>query len=61
MTYDSLEKSFSLLDFSIAKVEVLLPKFTLTQQFDLSDILSKMGAEEMFIPGEANWPLWYHT
>ena len=54
MTYDNLEKSFSLLDASMGKVEVHLPKFKLTQQFDLNDILSKMGAEEMFIPGKAN-------
>ena len=54
MTYDNLEKSFSLLDASMGKVEVHLPKFKLTQQFDLNDILSKMGAEEMFIPGKAD-------
>ena len=54
MTYDNLEKSFSLLDASMGKVEVFLPKFQLTQQFDLSDILSKMGAEEMFIPSKAD-------
>ena len=33
---------------------MFLPKFKLTQQFDLSDILSKIGAEEIFIPGKAN-------
>ena len=54
MTYDNLEKSFSLLDASMGKVEVFLPKFQLTQQFDLGDILSKMGAEEMFIPSKAD-------
>ena len=54
MTYDNLEKSFSLLDASMGKVEVSLPKFQLTQQFDLSDILSKMVAEEMCIPGKAD-------
>ena len=30
MTYDNLEKSFSLLDASMGKVEVFLPKFQLT-------------------------------
>ena len=54
MTYDSLQKSLSLLDASKDKVEVFLPKFKLTQQFDLNDILPKMGAEEMFIPGKAD-------
>ena len=54
MTYDNLQKSLPLLDASMDEVEVLLPKFKLTQQFDLNDILSKMGAEEMFIPGKAN-------
>ena len=54
MTYDSLQKSLSSLDASMDEVEVFLPKFKLTQQFDLNAILSKMGAEEMFIPGKAN-------
>ena len=54
MTYDSLQKSLSSLDASMDEVEVFLPKFQLTQQFDLDDILSKMGAEEMFIPGKAD-------
>ena len=54
ITYDNLEKSFSLLDVSMGKVEVFLPKFKVTQQFDLNGILSKMGAEEMFIPGKAD-------
>ena len=54
MTYDSLQKSLSLLDSSMEEVEVFLPKFKLTQQFDLNDILSTMGAEEMFIPGRAD-------
>ena len=54
MTFDCLQKSLSLLDTSKKSVEVFLPKFKLTQQFDLNDILSKMGAEEMFIPGKAD-------
>ena len=54
MTYDNLQKSLSSLDTSKDEVEVFLPKFKLTQQFDLNDILSKMGAEEMFIPGKAD-------
>ena len=54
MTYDNLQKSLSLLDASKKEVEVVLPKFKLTQQFDLNDILSKMGVQEMFIPGKAD-------
>ena len=55
MTYDNLQKSLSLLDTSKKSVEVFMPKFKLTQQFDLNDILSKMGAEEIFIPGKADF------
>ncbi|KAL9954621.1 hypothetical protein ACROYT_G042185 [Oculina patagonica] len=56
MTYDNLNESFTLLDESVLpkEVEVYLPKFKLTQQFDLNDILSKMGAKEMFIPDKAD-------
>lgn len=54
ITYDSLQQSFSLLDTSVDEVEVIFPKFKLTQQFELNDILAKMGAEEMFIPGKAD-------
>ena len=54
MTFDCLQKSLSLLDASKKGVEVFLPKFKLTQQFDVNDILSKMGAEEMFTPGKAD-------
>ncbi|KAL9959829.1 hypothetical protein ACROYT_G033185 [Oculina patagonica] len=54
MTYDNLQESLSLLDASMVEVRVFLPKFKLTQQFDLNNILSKMGAKEMFIPGKAD-------
>ena len=56
MTYDNLQESLSCLDKSVSmdEVEVFLPKFKLNQQFDLNDILSKMGAKEMFIPGKAD-------
>ncbi|KAL9985006.1 hypothetical protein ACROYT_G007359 [Oculina patagonica] len=56
MTYDNLHESLSLLDESVlmVEVEVFLPKFKLTQQFDLNNILTKMGAKEMFIPGKAD-------
>ena len=55
MTHDSLQKSLSSLDASIHdELAVRLPKFKLTQQFDLNEILSKMGAEEMFIPDKAD-------
>ena len=36
-------------------MEVFLPKFKLTQQFSLNDVLSKMGAREMFIAGNADF------
>ena len=54
ITYDSLQQSFSLLDTSVDELEVIFPKFKLTQQFELNDILAKKGAEEMFIPGKAD-------
>ena len=55
MTYDKLQESLSSLMYaSLDEVEVFLPKFKLTQQFDLNDVLSKMGAKEMFIPGKAD-------
>ena len=54
MTYDNLQKSFSLLDASMDKVEVFLPRFKLTQQFNLNDVFSKLGAVDVFIPGKAN-------
>lgn len=54
ITYETLQNSLSLLNASMDEVEVFLPKFKLSQQFDLNDILSKMGAEEMFIPGRAD-------
>lgn len=54
ITYVTLQQSLSLLDGSMGEVEVILPKFKLTQQFDLNDVLAKMGVEEMFIPGKAD-------
>lgn len=54
ITYDTLQQSLSQLDGSMDEVEVIMPKFKLTQQFDLNDILAKMGVEEMFIPGKAD-------
>ena len=50
----TLQQSLSLLDGSMGEVEVIMPKFKLTQQFDLNNVLAKMGAEEMFIPGKAD-------
>ena len=56
MTYDNLQKSLSVLDASQPdEMEVYLPRFKLTQKFELNDILSQMGAGEMFIPGKANF------
>jgi len=54
ISYETLQNSLSLLNASMDEVEVFLPKFKLSQQFDLNDVLSKMGAEEMFIPGRAD-------
>ena len=54
ITYETLQNSLSLLNASMYEVKVFLPKFKLSQQFDLNDILSKMGAEEMSIPGRAD-------
>ena len=56
ITYDNFEKSLSTLDSSRPEeVEVFLPKFKLTQQFSLNDVLSKMGASEMFLAGKADF------
>ena len=56
ITYDNFEKSLSTLDSSRPEeIEVFLPKFKLTQQFSLNDVLSKMGASEMFIAGKADF------
>jgi len=54
ISYETLQNSLSLLNASMDEVEVFLPKFKLSQQFDLNDVLSKMGAEEMFIAGRAD-------
>ena len=68
ITFNNLQKSLLTLDASRAnEIEVYLPKFKLTQQFDLNDMLSKMGAEEMFISGKADFtgiaaePLFVHV
>ena len=56
MTFDNLQKSLCLLGACTPhEVEVILPKFKLTQQFDLNEVLSKMGAGEMFMPGKADF------
>ena len=56
MTFDSLQKSLSDLDASTPdEIEVYLPKFKLTQRFDLNNILARMGAAEMFAAGKANF------
>ena len=56
ITYDNFEKSLSTLDSSRPeKMEVFLPKFKLTQQFSLNDVLSKMGVSEMFVAGKADF------
>ena len=56
ITYDNFEKSLSTLDsLRPEEMEVFLPKFKLTQQFSLNDVLSKMGASEMFIAGKADF------
>jgi len=56
LTNRSLQKSLSTLRTSRpTEVKVILPKFKLTQQFDLNDLLSKLGAKEMFIPFKADF------
>ncbi|CAH3019997.1 unnamed protein product [Porites evermanni] len=56
IAYDNFKKSLSTLDSSRPEeMEVFLPKFKLTQQFSLNDVLSKMGASEMFIAGKADF------
>ena len=56
MTFDSLQKSLSDLDASTPdEVEVYLPKFKLTQRFDLNNILARMGAGDMFAAGKADF------
>lgn len=49
LTHDKLHKAFQRVAKSHPhKVEVSLPKFKLTQQFLLNNILEKMGATDMF-------------
>ena len=56
LTFENLQASLSALVASKPrKMKVYLPKFKLTQKFDMKDILSKMGAEEMFIRDKANF------
>ncbi|CAH3020002.1 unnamed protein product, partial [Porites evermanni] len=56
ITYDNFAKSLSTLHSSRPEeMEVFLPKFKLTQQFSLNDVLSRMGASEMFIAGKADF------
>ena len=56
LTYNRLQRSLAALNASRPeKVEVCLPKFKLTQQFDLNDMLSRIGAREMFIGDKADF------
>ena len=56
LTLENLQASLSALEASKPrKMKVYLPKFKLTQKFDMKDILSKMGVEEMFIRDKANF------
>lgn len=49
LTYDKLQRAIeSVTEKSERVVKVSLPRFKVTQQFLLNDILAKMGAEDMF-------------
>ena len=49
MTHDKLQKALALTQSRHPYVvEVCLPRFKLTQQFRLNEILAKMGATDMF-------------
>ena len=49
LTHDKLQKALALVSQSHPhKVEVSLPRFKLTQQFKLNEILARMGATDMF-------------
>lgn len=56
LTHDKLQDSLALVSLSHPEeVEVSLPRFKLTQQFTLNEILSKMGATDMFNEFEADF------
>ena len=56
MNFENLQKSLSDLDSSTAdELIVFLPKFKLTQRFELNDVLARMGAGGMFAPGKADF------
>lgn len=53
---DNLKKSLADLDASrLEEIEVYLPKFKLEQRFDLNDLLTRMGAGDMFVPSKADF------
>ncbi len=56
LTHDKLQKALALVSQSHPhKVEVSLPRFKLTQQFKLNQILANMGATDMFSEFEADF------
>ena len=56
LTHDKLQDALALVSLSHPEeVEVSLPRFKLTQQFTLNEILSKMGATDMFNEFEADF------
>ena len=55
LNHENLSKSLSSLDKSRPEeVEVTLPKFQLTQQFKLNDILYNLGAKDLFSADKAD-------
>lgn len=49
LTYDKLQRAIESVSEEVERVvKVSLPRFKVTQQFLLNDILAKMGAEDMF-------------
>ncbi|XP_068713939.1 serpin B6-like [Montipora foliosa] len=54
--FGNLKKSLADLDASrLEEIEVYLPKFKLEQRFDLNDLLTRMGAGDMFVPSKADF------
>jgi serpin B len=55
LSYEKLDKAISQLRKTRKEeVEVTLPKFKLAEQFSLKDVLSQMGATDMFNPAKAD-------
>ncbi|XP_074609334.1 leukocyte elastase inhibitor-like [Acropora palmata] len=56
INFGNLQKSLADLDGSMPEeIEVYLPKFKMEQRFSLNDVLTGMGAGEMFVGGKADF------